>query len=179
MGKASRAKRTRPPSRNSGRGCVYYVHTDEGYIGMVASREQAQSMDKHSVLICDENETAQFPQWGNERANQYVLEKSLSLGFSRVGDTPFFERIEKGNGYVYFIEAVGLSRVKIGFSEDPESRLRQLLTGSPVTLRIFAKMPGSQIMEKEIHSRFRHLKVENEWFHFTDEIKSYVERNCI
>lgn len=179
MGKASRSKRTRPPSRNSGRGCVYYVHTEQGYVGMVASREQAQSMDKHSVLICDENETAKFPQWGNERANQYVLEKSLAMGFSRIGDTPFFERTEKGSGYVYFIEAVGLSRVKIGFSEDPESRLRQLLTGSPVTLKIFAKMPGSQIMEKEIHGRFQHLKVENEWFHFTDEIKSYVEKNCI
>lgn len=103
-------------------------------------------MDEHSVLICDENETAQFPQWVNERANQYVLEKSLAMGFSQIGDTPFFERTEKGSGYVYFIEAVGLSRVKIGFYEDPESRLRQLLTRPPVTLKIFAKMPGSQIM---------------------------------
>jgi hypothetical protein len=146
---------------------------------MIASREQAQSMDRHSVLICDENETAQFPQWGNEKANQYVLGESLSLGFSRIGETAFFERIKRGSGYVYFIEAIGLSRVKIGYSENPESRLRQLLTGSPVSLKIFATMPGDQIMEKEIHSRFQHLKVENEWFHFTDEIKAYVDKNCI
>ncbi|WP_298219237.1 GIY-YIG nuclease family protein [Halothiobacillus sp.] len=82
--------------------------------------------------------------------------------------------MEKGSGYVYFIEAVGLSRVKIGYSEDPESRLHTLLTGLPVALNIFAKMPGNQIMEKEIHSRFQHLKVENEWFHFTDKIKAYI-----
>ena len=53
-------------SKTSGRGCVYYVPTEEGYMGLVASREQAQEFDAHSILICDENETSQFPQWGNE-----------------------------------------------------------------------------------------------------------------
>jgi hypothetical protein len=179
MGRASRMKRASSLAKANGRGCVYYIHTDQGYVGTVASREQARALDEHSVLVCDENEVAQFPAWGNVRANQYVLDKAVALGFSRIGDSAFFERTTQGSGYVYFIEAVGLSRVKIGYSEDPESRLKQLLTGSPVALKIFAKMPGNQPMEKEIHSRFLHLKVENEWFHFTDEIMAYVEKNCI
>jgi hypothetical protein len=179
MGKVSRLKLESPQAKANSRGCVYYIHTEQGYVGTVASREQARALDEHSVLVCDENEVAQFPEWGNERANQYVFNKALTLGFSRIGNSAFFERTTQGSGYVYFIEAVGLSRVKIGYSEDPESRLKQLLTGSPVTLKIFAKMPGNQPMEKEIHARFLHLKVENEWFHFTDEIKTYVENNCI
>jgi hypothetical protein len=172
-------KREGAQTKAHGRACVYYVHTEQGYVGTIASREQARAFDQLSVLICDENEVAQFPQWGNERANQYVLEKAETLGFKKIGGSAFFERTTQGSGYVYFIEAVGLSRVKIGYSEDPENRLKQLLTGSPVALQIFAKMPGNQPMEKEIHARFLHLKVENEWFHFTDEIKVYVEKNCV
>lgn len=179
MGRASRIKKEKTQTKVNSRGCVYYVHTKQGYVGTVASREQARAIDEHSVLICNEDEVAQFPQWGDVRANQYVLDKAEALGFLRISGSAFFERSAQGSGYVYFIEAVGLSRVKIGFSEDPESRLKQLSTGSPVTLKIFAKMPGNQPMEKEIHARFLHLKVENEWFHFTDEIKAYVEKNCI
>lgn len=172
-------KHAQTKSKTTGRGCVYFVPTEEGYLGMVASRKQARDLDEHSMLICDESETAQFPQWGNDRANQYVIDKALSLGFVKKGDSAFFERTSMGAAYVYFVEAVGLSRVKIGYSENPEGRLKQLLTGSPVSLRILAKMPGNQAMEKEIHSRFSHLRVENEWFHLTEEIRAYVDKNCI
>jgi hypothetical protein len=179
MGKASRAKKENRKRKFGTTGCVYYIHTDEGYVGTIARREQAKEFDKHSVLICDEEEVSQFPEWGNERANQFVIEKALSLGFKRKGDSAFFERISQGAGYVYFIEAIGLSRLKIGYSDDPEKRLRQLTTGSPVSLRIYARMPGNQAMEREIHARFSHLKVDNEWFHFTDDIRTYIEKNCI
>lgn len=60
----------------------------------------------------------------------------------------------------------------------PESRLKKLTTGSPATLRIHAKMLGNQTMEREIHSRFAHLKVENEWVHFTNEIGEDIKKNC-
>ncbi|ESQ10959.1 MAG: GIY-YIG nuclease family protein [Thiohalocapsa sp. PB-PSB1] len=136
-------------------------------------------MDEHSVLICNEDEVSQFPAWGNEKANQYVLEKSVALGFKRIGNTAFFERVSEGVGYVYFIEAIGLDRVKIGYSDNPEKRLKQLSTGSPVSLSIYARVPGNQVMEKEIYQRFLHLRVENEWFHFTNEIKEYIEANSI
>ncbi|MFD0929638.1 GIY-YIG nuclease family protein [Methylophilus glucosoxydans] len=177
MSKASRTKKARNTA-SAGSGCVYYIHTGEGYVGAVASRAQAQTIDKHSVLICDEEEVARFPEWGNEIANSYVLNKAVELGFKRINGSAFFERLSTGKAYVYFIEAVGLTRVKIGYSASPESRLKQLTTGSPVTLRIHAKMPGNQAMEREIHSRFSHLKVENEWFHFTNEIAEYIKKNC-
>jgi len=161
------------------RGCVYYVQTPDGYVGMVASREQARQLDQHSVLVCDEKEVANFPTWGNEKANQYVVEKALSVGFRRKGESAFFERVAVGDGYVYFIEAVGLKRLKIGYSDDPDKRVRTLATGSPVSLRVLAKMPGTQAMEKEIHAKFAHLKVENEWFHLTDDIRAYIDKNCV
>ena len=61
-------------------------------MGLVASREQAREFDVAPVLICDEVETAQFSQWGNEKADQYVFEKALSLGFVRIGNSAFSRR---------------------------------------------------------------------------------------
>jgi len=161
------------------RGCVYFVHTEQGYVGMVASRSQAREMDGNSVLICNEEEVARFPQIGNTEADAYVTQRANALGFVKIGGTAFFQRKEKKIGLVYFIEAVGISRVKIGYSDNPDKRLKQLTTGSPLTLELRATMPGSLTTEKELHQRFNHLCIDNEWFHFTDEIKQYIAANCI
>lgn len=83
-------------SKISASGCVYYVPTEKGYMCLIASREQAREFDVHSVLICDENETAKFSLWGNEKANQYVLEKALSFGFVKIGSSAFSERTSQG-----------------------------------------------------------------------------------
>jgi hypothetical protein len=160
-------------------GCVYYIHTPMGYVGSVASREQARELDAHSVMICDEKETARFIKWGNEKANKYVLDKGFDLGFSRIDSSAFFERLEIGKKYVYFIEAVGLGRVKIGYSSDPTRRLRELNTASPTELIIFRSMPGNEQMEKDIHARFSHHRIKHEWFNFDDEIKDYAKKNCL
>lgn len=159
--------------------CVYYIHTAEGYLGCVASRQQAQQMDAHSVIICDEKETSNFIEWGNKESNIYVLNKALEVGFSRIDESAFFERLDEGKKYVYFIVAKGLNRVKIGYSCDPTRRLRELNTASPVELIIHRRMVGNEQIEKELHSRFSKYRIKNEWFQFHNEIKSYANINSI
>ena len=169
----------RPNKKAEGRSCLYFVHTEDGYVGVIASRIQARELDPNSVLICDENEVARFPQLGNSAAEKVVVSRAEKLGFFKAGNSAFFHRREKKIGLVYFIEAVGVSRVKIGYSDNPDKRLKQLLTGSPLTLELRATMPGSLTTEKELHQRFSHLRIENEWFTFADEIKDYISANCI
>ncbi len=77
-------------------------------------------------------------------------------------------------GFVYFVEAVGLARVKIGFSDDPPARLRQLATGSAVPLKLLAQTPGTVALEKQLHNRFGHLRIEGEWFHATRELLDFI-----
>jgi DNA-directed RNA polymerase subunit RPC12/RpoP len=76
--------------------------------------------------------------------------------------------------WVYFIEAVGLNKIKIGTSEDPEKRLRELATGSAVQLRIIARMPGDLEMERTLHRQFEHLRFDREWFHATKELLTFI-----
>ena len=69
-------------------------------------------------------------------------------------------------GLVYFVEAVGTDRVKIGWTKDDglEQRLATLQTGCPYPLRAVATYPGLMFHEHQEHSAFRDDWVHGEWF---------------
>lgn len=78
-------------------------------------------------------------------------------------------------GAVYFIESVGLERIKIGFAGEPEKRLRQLQTGSSSPLRLIGCIPGGQHLEAKLHNDFAHLRLDGEWFLATQELRGFIE----
>lgn len=82
------------------------------------------------------------------------------------------------HSWVYFIEAVGLERIKIGKANNPEARLAGLQTGSPVPLRLLGKIPGGHALEKKLHGEFASLWMDGEWFHATKELRNYIHATC-
>jgi hypothetical protein len=95
---------------------------------------------------------------------------------------------EKGNGEnistetvppgtVYFI--FDGEAVKIGYSTKALKRLKNLQTSHSRTLKIIGTMPGSIRLEKQLHKKFRRLRVRNEWFRYTKEIARYIEANTL
>lgn len=75
---------------------------------------------------------------------------------------------------VYFIED-NIERIKIGFSNDPQKRLRELQTGSSNSLHLIGSIPGGKHLESKLHSNFAHLKLKNEWFHATQGLRGFIE----
>lgn len=80
---------------------------------------------------------------------------------------------------VYFVERDGF--VKIGTTRHLKSRLTALargdcmidgMTPGPVTL--LATLPGDDLIEKRLHSRFRHLRVGGEWFLPDNELRALI-----
>ncbi len=67
-------------------------------------------------------------------------------------------------GYVYFIRDAGQARVKIGYSTDPEARLRSLQTGSSGKLQIAGLIVGSMTVESLLHRDLAAFAVRGEWF---------------
>lgn len=68
-------------------------------------------------------------------------------------------------GFVYFIQAgTAGGPIKIGYSYAPETRLAQLQTSMPDTLRLLAAMPGSVTDERALHSKLRLHRLRGEWF---------------
>lgn len=71
-------------------------------------------------------------------------------------------------GQIYLIHAESTIRVKIGYSDNPRSRISTLQTGSPYFLRLIKTWMGSFRIEQELHSRFAGNQVLGEWFEWPE-----------
>lgn len=79
-----------------------------------------------------------------------------------------------GKDFVYFIQAVQLGLVKIGFSSNVPKRLLSLKTGCPDDLVILKIIPGGQEIERVLHKKFADIRVKGEWFSPSDELMSFI-----
>jgi len=68
-------------------------------------------------------------------------------------------------GFVYLLD-LGEGEVKIGYSEHPMRRIRELRVGYRYgeRLRLRACFAGEQTEERALHERFAHLRIEHERF---------------
>lgn len=81
---------------------------------------------------------------------------------------------------VYFIEAIGLGKIKIGRTKnDVMERLRALSTGSPCQLRLLGHIDGDHSTERSLHQKFSHIRMDREWFHGTQELLEFISKNAI
>jgi hypothetical protein len=78
-----------------------------------------------------------------------------------------------GESFVYVIAAGPQGPVKVGFSADPDRRLRQLQTGHPERLEIFHRQgfdaARAPLMEKLVHKLMAPKRCQGEWFAYTVE----------
>ena len=133
----------------------------------------ADSQDSYEAHWGGRGDLIVIPVWG-----ECGSEWEMCFGFHK-GVTGTFVRLIKSckpESYVYFIEAVGLDKIKIGTSDDPEKRLKQLATGSAVTLELKVKISANIELEKELHKKFEHLRVDKEWFYAAREIREYINK---
>lgn len=85
-------------------------------------------------------------------------------------------RVSDVVGFVYFIGAPAVRRIKIGWSQDhPSRRLHTFQTGSPVPLVLLAYVEANPAAEKELHRRFASLRVAGEWFEDSPELMEAIE----
>lgn len=78
------------------------------------------------------------------------------------------------NELVYFIEAVGLDVVKIGYARDIDERLRKLAPGCPAPLRLLGVMPGGPSTEHHLHTALYSLRAHGEWFRRGPELETIL-----
>jgi hypothetical protein len=75
--------------------------------------------------------------------------------------------------YIYVICEAASAPVKIGFSADPEKRVKQLQTGHANVLTLFHKEEVEdeqvRVLERMVHKAIRHLRHTGEWFNLTPE----------
>jgi len=70
--------------------------------------------------------------------------------------------------HLYVVQSDVSGAIKIGRSKDPQSRLKQLQTGSPYKLKLLVVVPEKGNIEKSLHQKFSYYKqnCKGEWFDF-------------
>lgn len=86
----------------------------------------------------------------------------------------------KEPGYLYFIEAEKVNRVKIGVAVSISKRLRDLRPASPVSLSVygFKQMPTwnkARSLEQQMHRELGRWRVHGEWFELSKEVRDRIE----
>jgi hypothetical protein len=79
--------------------------------------------------------------------------------------SPLEELAGYNYGFVYLLD-LGENAYKIGYSEHPVRRIRELRVGHRYGehLRLRACFAGEQTQERALHQRFSHLRIEHERF---------------
>lgn len=77
-------------------------------------------------------------------------------------------------GWTYCIRDDVSRAVKIGFSQNPRRRLRQLQTANPNRLRMVAAIYSTDAFERLIHRSFASDRRAGEWFDDTEEQVSTI-----
>ena len=74
--------------------------------------------------------------------------------------------------YLYAIKDTGTGYIKLGYSDCPRDRLRELQTGSSSLLQLifYEFVDSSEVrdLEKILHHESNHLRVRGEWFNLTE-----------
>lgn len=76
---------------------------------------------------------------------------------------------------IYFLHAEKAGLIKIGFSVHSDARVRDLDNMSPIPLKLLTRFWGGKITERNLHEKFKHLRVRGEWFRATKTLLRFVE----
>jgi hypothetical protein len=80
---------------------------------------------------------------------------------------------------IYFVQPEGRPFVKIGYAGNVWARVDGLQTANLDELILLGIMPGELGDETLVHLLFEHTRVRGEWFHYTEEIRSFILSHAV
>jgi hypothetical protein len=122
--------------------------------------ESFATLYREYLSVCDE-----------EYLDKRAFRKIISLGLKKrvIKDIECYSRDLTS---IYFITDYDYKYVKIGKSDHPRDRLKELQTGSPIRLQVsYIFRNVGPMIEYQLHRLFSKYNIHNEWFNFNDDIK--------
>lgn len=144
--------------------CLYHITFIAPYTSYLRSQNVMQGIYIEDLLRMREEHRREM------RRSQTLL-NNLTAG------TRNRTRKEMGISFVYFIADRAAGRVKIGISHDPDKRMNALQGANGGKLEIIATFQGDERHEQALHDKFKHLRLNGEWFRLTPEIERFALEN--
>lgn len=123
----------------------------------------------------------------DEESIQNLKNKAKSRGWLRFYDEDdyiqvdiYHPRSERIHRYIYIIHQENTDFYKIGYSQNPEQRLRELQTGSPFQLRLIeiyeVTSDNAPYFENKIHGWLSFNRLQGEWFSLSNILLGRLKR---
>lgn len=77
--------------------------------------------------------------------------------------------------WIYFIQAGDGGPIKIGRATNVLDRMSSMQSDNHERLKLIGVTEGRRSRERELHARFRHLRMHGEWFRPEDDLVKYVQ----
>ena len=80
---------------------------------------------------------------------------------------------------VYFLEALPLPTIKIGFVHEANAlqwRIKDLQTGCPYKLEVILAVPGTLSLERDTHNYFAIERLQGEWFQRSKRLNELIKQ---
>lgn len=78
-------------------------------------------------------------------------------------------------GFIYFVHAPDLKRIKIGFTVNLKVRLNELQMGSPADLKLLVAVRGPLQVEFALLAAFHNYRIHGEWFRAAPCLMRFIE----
>lgn len=119
------------------------------------------------VTLCDDKKL-KVTNW---EKYQYCQSYERVKRFRESGKQPIPREFK---AYIYFIGADDYDYIKIGYSKNPWSRVKELQTSTTNQLRILATVVTTDMSEIDVANLFRSNRSKGEWYTKTDEISRTI-----
>lgn len=116
------------------------------------------------------NEEEKAKKYADDLKKKYIRKENVDKKEIKLPEN------SKYKGYVYFVQGMSGGAIKIGYSTDPEVRLKTLQTSYPDILKVLCLIPGNANTESKYHKAFEHLKLNGEWYKPDKEIFDEIEK---
>jgi hypothetical protein len=74
--------------------------------------------------------------------------------------------MKNSKDHLYFIQSDVTGAIKIGRSNDPDRRIKDLQTGNPYKIKLIQVLENKGHLEKALHKELKKFKIQLEWFDY-------------
>lgn len=115
-----------------------------------------------------QNELAKYPPPPSTPIKCLPIMKSATIDVPPLGPDQY--------GHVYVIGFADY--VKIGWSENVKRRLFDIQKHAPEKLVLYRLFAAKKVTERQLHRKFKSLRLHGEWFALVRDLKYWVEDRC-
>jgi len=88
-----------------------------------------------------------------------------------------FPKKRAKGAFVYLMHDIDQNLLKIGFTENPKRRFKEIANANTNKIEFLGTIPGTKTNESNLHRKWKRFNAKLEWFNYDDDIIDYFREH--